>query len=127
VAQRLVSGAGGKEIGAPSVHLQILYDIERLFEVGTGAFHPAPAVVSSVVRFVPRQGARLDLRLREMVNRAYLHRRKTLRKTLASETQPEAAVSAALEAIGRPRTARPEELEPDDWPRFLAALDRECA
>jgi 16S rRNA (adenine1518-N6/adenine1519-N6)-dimethyltransferase len=122
VAQRLVSRAGGKEIGAPAVHLRLLYDIERLFDVGSGAFHPAPDVVSSVVRFTPRPRARLDPFLRETVNRAFLHRRKKLRKTLASPAQPEPEWARALERIGRSPDARPEELEPDDWPRLLAAI-----
>jgi 16S rRNA (adenine1518-N6/adenine1519-N6)-dimethyltransferase len=123
VAQRIASGAGGKEIGAPTVHVRLLYEVERLFDVGAGAFHPPPDVVSTVVRFVPRAGARLDPGLRETVNRAYRQRRKTLRKTLADETRSEDAIARALDAIGHSATARPEELEPDDWPRFLAALD----
>ncbi len=125
VAQRIASGAGGKEIGAPTVHVRLLYDVERLFDVGSGAFYPPPDVVSTVVRFVPREGARLDPSLRDVVNRAYRQRRKTLRKTLADETRSEDAIARALSMIGRSAAARPEELEPDDWPRFLAALDQE--
>ncbi|MEZ5063292.1 MAG: 16S rRNA (adenine(1518)-N(6)/adenine(1519)-N(6))-dimethyltransferase RsmA [bacterium] len=127
VATRLLAGAGGREIGAPSVLLRLLYDVSRVLEVGRGAFVPPPEVKSVVLRLVRREGALLDPALRDLVNRAYAHRRKMLRKTLGSMVASEEAIGSALVAIGRAPNARPEELEPGDWPRLrdeLAAGDR---
>jgi len=120
VAARLTAGAGGKEIGAPAVLLRLLYRVERLFDVGRGAFFPPPEVASSVLRLVPVPGARIRPDVREAVNVAYRNRRKMLRKTLKDVVAPEETLARALIAIGRPDTARPESLEPEDWPALLA-------
>lgn len=120
VAQRLTAGAGGKEIGAPAVLLRLLYRIERRFDVGKGAFLPAPEVASSVIGLERIEGARLDPHVRDCVNLAYRSRRKMVRKTLAGVVAPEEAIAAALIDAGHPAAARPEELEPADWPRVLA-------
>jgi len=119
VAQRLCAGAGGKEIGAPAVLLRLLYDVERRFDVGKGAFLPAPEVASSVLGLERREGAVLAPGLRDAVNLAYRNRRKMLRKTLGGAVAPEAAIAGALEELGQPVTARPEDLEPAEWPRLL--------
>jgi len=123
VAQRLTAGAGGKEIGAIGVFAQLLFEAERLFDVGAGAFHPPPEIVSTVLRLQSRPERALQPELRDAVNRAFRHRRKMIRKTLQA-LAPEQVLAAALEAIGRPANARPEELSPLDWPRFLAAAAR---
>jgi 16S rRNA (adenine1518-N6/adenine1519-N6)-dimethyltransferase len=119
VAQRLAAGAGGKEIGAPAVMLRLLYRLERRFDVGKGAFLPAPEVASSVIGLERREGAELEPGLRDAVNLAYRNRRKMLRKTLGGVVAPEDAIVGALEELGRPATARPEDLEPAEWPRLL--------
>ena len=119
VGARLVAGAGGRGLGAPAVLLRQLWTVERLFDVGTGAFLPAPDVVSVVLRMTRRPGAVLEEGVRDAVNRAYRQRRKMLRKTLAGTGADEAAWSRALTALGRPEAARPEDLEPDEWPKLL--------
>ena len=50
------------------------------------------------------------------VMEGFLAGRKTLKEHVASEE----ALSEALVAIGRPDTARPEDLAPEDWPPLLA-------
>ena len=121
VAARLTAGAGGRELGAVSVLLRLQWRVERLFDVGRGAFIPAPDVVSSVVRFTRIAGARLEADVKDAVNRAYRQRRKMLRKTLAGTVADEAALARALVALGHAEAARPEELEPEEWPALLAA------
>jgi len=121
VGARLVATAGGRGLGAPAVLLRLLWDVARLFEVGTGAFVPAPDVDSVVVRLRRRAGTSLDPAVRDAVNRAYRQRRKTLRKTLAGTLAGEDAIVRALTAAGLPATARPEDLDPDRWPVFVAA------
>lgn len=122
VATRLGASPGGKEIGAPSVLVQLLFQVEKLFDVGSGAFQPAPDVVSSVVRFTPRHNAGFDADLRALVNRAYLHRRKMVRKTLAGCFGDERVWAKSLEVAGHSASARPEELAPDEWPLLLARV-----
>jgi 16S rRNA (adenine1518-N6/adenine1519-N6)-dimethyltransferase len=121
VAARLVAGAGGREIGAPAVLLRLLYRVRRLFDVGSGAFLPAPGVESSVLGFERLRGSTLDARVTDAVNLAYRQRRKMLRKTLKGVVGDEAAIASALVSLGRPDTARPEDLEPDEWPVLLRA------
>ena len=60
--------------------------------------------------------------MRDAVNRAYRQRRKMVRKTLAGSVADEASIGRALTALGRPETARPEDLAPEEWPRFLAKV-----
>lgn len=125
VAARLSATAGGKEIGAVGVFAQLLFDVERLFDVGAGAFHPPPEIVSTVLRFQSRPEQELSGQLRDAVNRAFRHRRKMIRKTLQGSLAPEPALVAALESIGHSPNARPEELAPQDWPQLLAATGGE--
>jgi 16S rRNA (adenine1518-N6/adenine1519-N6)-dimethyltransferase len=121
VAARLVAGAGGKEIGAPAVLIRLLYRVQRLFDVGKGAFLPPPEIVSSVLALERITDSRLDPLLADAVNLAYRQRRKMLRKTLKGIVADEGALAAALESIGQPDTARPEDLEPEEWPDLLRA------
>ncbi len=120
VGARLVAGAGGRGLGAIAVLLRQLWRVERLFEVGKGAFLPAPEVVSVVLRLTRVPGAGVPAELRDAVNRAYRQRRKMLRKTLADPDAPEAAWAAALAAAGLPETARPEDVDPAAWPALVA-------
>ena len=122
VATRLTA-AGGKEIGAIGVFTQLLFEAERLFDVGAGAFHPPPEIVSTVVRLRLRPAATLTPAMRDAVNRAFRHRRKMIRKTLQGALASEQALAAALESIDHSPNARPEELAPQDWPRFFSAID----
>ena len=122
VGTRLVAGAGGKEIGAPAVLLRLLYRVRRRFDVGKGAFLPPPEIVSAVIEFERLPGTTLDPFLRDAVNTAYRHRRKMIRKTLKGIVAAEAAIGGALAGLGHPDTARPEDLEPEDWPRLLSAV-----
>jgi 16S rRNA (adenine1518-N6/adenine1519-N6)-dimethyltransferase len=119
VGNRLLAGAGGRGLGAPAVLLRLLYRVRRLFEVGRGAFYPPPDVVSAVLALDRIPGAALDSSLRQAVNIAYRHRRKMLRKTLKETVASEEVLAAALVALGRSDRARPEDLEPEDWPVLL--------
>ncbi|MFN8178505.1 MAG: 16S rRNA (adenine(1518)-N(6)/adenine(1519)-N(6))-dimethyltransferase RsmA [bacterium] len=120
VALRITAKPGEREMGAVSVLLRLLWRLERLFDVGAGAFLPAPEVVSSVLRFTRIPGAVLDPFVKDAVNRAYRQRRKTLKKTLAGAVADEGSLARALTALGYPDTARPESVAPADWPRLVA-------
>lgn len=86
VVMRMVAEAGTEAYGRLSVMLQYRYDMARLFDVPPGAFRPAPKVMSSIVRMVPKPVAELGARdadvLGRIVTAAFGQRRKTLRNTL---------------------------------------------
>lgn len=88
VVDRMVSPPGSKTYGRLSVMLQWRYDMVKLFDVPPGAFTPAPKVVSSVVRMVPKKTgdvAKVDYELfSSVVANAFSQRRKTLRNALSA-------------------------------------------
>jgi hypothetical protein len=53
VVDRMVAGPGTPEYGRLTVSLQSVFAVEKLFSVPAGAFQPAPAVESAVVRLTP--------------------------------------------------------------------------
>jgi len=109
VVDRMAARPATPEYGRLSVTLQSLFEVEKLFRVPPGAFFPAPAVDSAVVRLAPRGAARVaisDRRIFEQVVAAgFGQRRKTLRNTLG------ALLSAGeLTALGIDPSARAETL-----------------
>ncbi len=87
VIERMVATPGSKTYGRLSVMLQWRYRMMRLFDVPPGAFTPAPKVVSSVVRMIPRpleSVAKVDFEIfSAVVAHAFGQRRKTLRNALS--------------------------------------------
>lgn len=86
VVMRMVAESGSDDYGRLSVMLQYRFRMARLFDVPPGAFTPAPKVVSSIVRMIPKDAGTLDARdenlLGRIVTAAFGQRRKTLRNTL---------------------------------------------
>ncbi len=86
VVMRMVAEPGTEEYGRLSVMLQYRFNMGRLFDVPPGAFRPAPKVMSSIVRMVPRPAAECTAAdyalLGRIVAAAFGQRRKTLRNTL---------------------------------------------
>lgn len=112
VADRLCAKHGSKVYGILSVLLQAFYDLESLFKVSPGAFHPPPKVMSAVIRL--RRNARKELPcdellFRTVVKESFQKRRKTLRNGLKHLNLP-AAVSA-LPLLDK----RPEQLSVEDF------------
>lgn len=121
VVDRMVAAPGSKTFGRLSVMLQYRYQMYKLFDVPPGAFTPAPKVVSSIVRMVPR--AQKDLPpvnftlLGEVVAHAFQQRRKTLRNSLSA-----LADDAIFKATGINSTARAETLSVHDFVRLTNAI-----
>ncbi len=92
VADRLKSPPGSKAYGILSVLLQAYYDIEYLFTVEPGVFHPPPKVRSGVIRLRRNDVASLDCDeqlFRRVVKQSFQTRRKTLRNALKPLNLPE--------------------------------------
>lgn len=86
VVDRLAAVPGEKSYGRLSVMVQYYCQVEPLFTVPPGSFHPAPKVESAIVRLLPHGDAPhpaddVDL-LQKIVSTCFQQRRKTLRNTL---------------------------------------------
>ncbi len=109
VVARMAAKPGEDAYGRLSVMLQYRCWVEPLFTVEPAAFRPPPEVRSAVVRLVPREtgGAvvRDESRFAEIVRRAFVQRRKTLRNSLRDLLD-----AGQIEAAGVDPGARPETL-----------------
>ena len=119
VVDRMTAASGGKEYGRLTVMLGVYAAVERLFDVGPGAFKPPPKVWSAVVRLRPTPGPRFDIgsdaALRTLVTAAFSHRRKTLRNGLKSLLR-----ESDFEACGIDPERRPQTLDPAEFGRLAA-------
>ncbi|MBE02695.1 16S rRNA (adenine(1518)-N(6)/adenine(1519)-N(6))-dimethyltransferase RsmA [Marinobacter lutaoensis] len=121
VVQRLAAVPGDSQYGRLGIMAQYFCRVQPLFEVGPGAFRPAPKVDSAVVRLVPydtlpHPARDLDT-LQAVVRTAFNARRKTLRKALAGLIGAD-----RLRALGIDDGLRPENLTLADYVRIADAL-----
>jgi 16S rRNA (adenine1518-N6/adenine1519-N6)-dimethyltransferase len=130
VAERLAADPGTKAYGALTVGVRLVADVERLFDVGPGAFRPPPAVVSSVIRLNPHDRFGLDEarreRLRRLVQALFGQRRKQLQKslrTLAGLALDQEATARVAARSGLDLARRPETLSPEEFLALEAALE----
>ena len=84
VVDRMAANPGSKTYGRLSVMLQAYCSVEQLFDIGPGAFKPAPKVDSSIVRLIPHTDSNIkdEHTFAEIVTRSFAQRRKTLRNNL---------------------------------------------
>ena len=119
VVQRLAAGPGDNHYGRLGIMAQYFCKVQPLFEVGPGAFRPAPKVDSAIVRLVPHETlphpARDLASLQMVVRTAFNARRKTLRKSLGNLIRVE-----ELQALGINDGLRPENLS---LAEFVAIAD----
>ena len=114
VVQRMAAVPGDNNYGRLGIMTQYFCKVQPLFEVGSGAFPPAPKVDSAIVRLVPHgtlpHPARDLTTLQAVVRTAFNARRKTLRKALGG------LVSVAqLQSLGINDGLRPENLGLTDY------------
>jgi 16S rRNA (adenine1518-N6/adenine1519-N6)-dimethyltransferase len=114
VVTRMCAQPGGKEYGRLTVMLAAYCRVEKLFDVGSGAFKPPPKVDSSIVRLIPSPTPRFafgsDAALATVVSAAFGQRRKTLRNSLHAVLD-----AADLEACGIDPMRRAETLSPAEF------------
>jgi 16S rRNA (adenine1518-N6/adenine1519-N6)-dimethyltransferase len=122
VVDRIVAPPGGKDYGRLTVMLAVACAATALFRVGRGAFQPAPAVDSAVVRLVPHAADPFPLpdpaRFARVVAAAFSMRRKTLRNSLRGLVGEAGFAAAGIDA-GR----RPETLSAAEFGRLAAIMD----
>ena len=128
VAERAAAPPGSGTYGALSVNIQAVANVEILFRVAPGAFHPPPKVDSAVMRITPREDPLVRPgdahRYRVLVQEAFGLRRKQMRRVLRTISGEDAgAADRVLEAAGVAPDARPETLSPADFARVMQAMD----
>ncbi|WP_394131112.1 16S rRNA (adenine(1518)-N(6)/adenine(1519)-N(6))-dimethyltransferase RsmA [Marinobacter nauticus] len=121
VVQRLAAVPGDNNYGRLGIMAQYFCKVQPLFEVGPGAFRPAPKVDSAIVRLVPHKELPYPARdlkmLQAVVRTAFNARRKTLRKALAAMVTVE-----QLQSLGINDGLRPENLGLADYVRIADLL-----
>jgi 16S rRNA (adenine1518-N6/adenine1519-N6)-dimethyltransferase len=122
VADRFFADSGTKAYGAVSVLVRLQARKLGLHPVPPSVFRPRPRVESALVAFERVPAPDLS-RVRRVVEAAFAHRRKTLANSVATAgLAPRAEAERALAAIGKPATARAEELEPGELVLLADAL-----
>lgn len=123
VVDRMVAPPGTRAYGRLTVMLAAVAEVERLFDVGPGAFAPPPKVWSAVVHLRPTANPRFDSgregALRTLVTTAFSHRRKTLRNSLKGLLDAQ-----QIECCGIDPQLRPETLAPAQFGLLAAHYSR---
>jgi 16S rRNA (adenine1518-N6/adenine1519-N6)-dimethyltransferase len=123
VADRLFAVPSTKAYGAVSVLVQLAAQRTGFHPVSRNVFRPRPKVDSALVAF-RRTALPPDYpRIKQVVEAAFAHRRKTLPNSLALAglTVRERAADA-LRAVDRPPETRAEQLAPPEFVALAAAL-----
>lgn len=109
VIDRIVATPGSGDYGRLTVMLAPWFEARHLFDVGPGAFTPAPRVWSAVARLTVRREPAFALppAFARTVSAAFSHRRKTLRNALRSLVDVDAIVAAGIDPGARPETLAP--------------------
>ena len=114
VVDRITALPNTKLFGRLSVMVQYHCQTENLFKVSPGAFNPPPKVDSAVIRLIPWIEkpfvAKDEKSLSQLVNQAFMKRRKTLRNALKDSLSHE-----QIEQAGVDPTLRPENLSVEDF------------
>jgi len=111
VIDRIAAAPGSDSYGRLTVMLAPWFETRHLFDVGPGAFTPAPRVWSAVARLVVRRQPAFEVppAFARTVSAAFSHRRKTLRNALRALLGPEGFIAAGIDPGLRPETLTPAE------------------
>lgn len=110
VIMRMCAAPGHADYGRLSVMIQYACQCKRLFDIGPEAFTPPPKVMSSLVQLTPYHDARPFptannyKHFAELVNRAFQHRRKTLKNAVGDFVPSELYATLNIDPIRRPET-----------------------
>jgi len=123
VGERFFASPGAKAYGAVSVLVQLAAIRTGTHAVSRTVFRPRPRVDSLLVAFVRAPRLPHYDRVKEVVQAAFAHRRKTLPNSLElSGLAGREQATAALVALGHEATARAESLTPEEFARLAELL-----
>jgi 16S rRNA (adenine1518-N6/adenine1519-N6)-dimethyltransferase len=119
VIDRMAAAPGDEAYGRLTVMLAPRLSIEKLFDVGPGAFRPPPRVWSAVARLTALDPPRFATppAFAAVVADAFSQRRKTLRNSLRRRVPDD-----AFERCGIDPGARPETLAPAQFAALAACV-----
>jgi 16S rRNA (adenine1518-N6/adenine1519-N6)-dimethyltransferase len=119
VVDRMAAAPGSKQYGRLTVMLAPYVQVMRLFDIGRGAFRPAPQVTSTFFRLQPYAQPPFALdtptRYAAIVAAAFAQRRKTLRNSLRT-----LLTAAQIERAGIDPGLRAEVIPPEAYARLAA-------
>jgi len=126
VVARIAAAPGDPDYGRLSVMLAPQLQVQRLFDVGPGAFQPPPRVWSAVVRLTVRAQPLFPVspHYAAVVAAAFTQRRKTLRNALSQILTADEISACAIDPKARPGTLAPEAFNTLAEAAGRAALDR---
>jgi 16S rRNA (adenine1518-N6/adenine1519-N6)-dimethyltransferase len=109
VIDRMAAEPGSDDYGRLTVMLAPHLHIEKLFDVGPGAFRPPPRVWSAVARLtvLPEPKFQVPPAFGAVVNAAFSARRKTLRNGLRALVPEDAYAACGIDPGARPETLTP--------------------
>lgn len=109
VIARMAAKPGDAAYGRLTVMLSPWVQVERLFDVGPGAFQPPPRVWSAVARLTVRSEPAFPVSpaFSAIVAAAFAHRRKTLRNALRGLATQQQIESCGVDPSVRPETVPP--------------------
>ncbi len=109
VIDRMAARPGDSAYGRLTVMLSPWLQVERLFDVGPGAFQPPPRVWSAVARLTVRSEPLFPAHpaFAAVVAAAFAHRRKTLRNALRGLATAEQIAGCGVDPSVRPETVSP--------------------
>lgn len=116
VANRLQ--AKSPEMNILAVLVQLRAEVEVLHKVKAGSFWPRPTVDSSIVRLIPKKPFVSGVweKIVHLVRLGFSQRRKMLAKVLSQGLNcSRQEVEDWLVKLGKPKKARAQELEAEDW------------
>ena len=124
VIARMAAQPDEEDYGRLTVMLAPWVTVERLFDVGPGAFSPPPRVWSAVARLTvrPEPPFAVSPHFAQVVAAAFSHRRKTLRNAVRSLVSLE-----QIQRCGLDPGARPETLSPRAFNDLAQMLDRDTS
>ncbi|CAB4701288.1 MAG: ribosomal RNA small subunit methyltransferase A [Actinobacteria bacterium] len=122
VAERFFAWPSTKAYGSVSVLMQLSTERTGYHPVSREVFRPPPNVESALIAF-RRIGPGPTKQLKQIVEGAFSHRRKTLANSLSlSGIVSREKAAAVLDELGLNAGARAEELRPTDFVQLAAAL-----
>jgi len=127
VADRLAAQPGSKVYGVPSVKAAWFADVRRAGSVSRSVFWPAPNVDSGLVAWKRREPPSTRVSRQDVfavVDAAFAHRRKALRRTLRELAGSAEAAEDALRRSGIDPMARGESLDVRQFTRIAEEILR---
>ena len=124
VADRFFADPGTKSYGAVSVLVQLTATRTDFHPVSRTVFRPPPNVDSALVAFRREKRWGPEFRpLKQLVQAAFAHRRKTLANSLALSGFERERVEAAVGGLSLPGDVRAERLEPEAFVQLREVLE----